>query len=217
MLNVECWSVECWLGGDALASSQGAALRRGLYSGPSPLSWNRLRRLLGSATGSTWAALAGVTAACSVPPVPVVPPRRCRYQPPYSRSCTSCAARHLLQLFVFLTIRCTPLYAGSRHLLLGILRLGAHTDGERSEVRDARSCRRESAPAWSECIHQHRGWYHEVRQPWSEICDTIPQSTSRSVTEVAYHFFLPAFSPVWVCAVLLIFSMFLSDFHNLWF
>ncbi len=27
-------------------------------------------------------------------------------------------------------------HAGSRHLLLGILRLGAHTDGEQSEVRE---------------------------------------------------------------------------------
>ena len=48
------------------------------------------------------------------------------------------------------------LHAGSCHLLLGVLRLGAHTDGEQSEVRETHALAVENQLLQMvECIHQH--------------------------------------------------------------
>ena len=48
------------------------------------------------------------------------------------------------------------LYAGSRYLLLGILRLRSHTDGEQAEVRETHTLTVENQLLQMvECIHQH--------------------------------------------------------------
>ena len=48
------------------------------------------------------------------------------------------------------------IHAGSRHLLLGILRLGAHADGEQTEVRETHALAVENQLLQMvECIHQH--------------------------------------------------------------
>ena len=48
------------------------------------------------------------------------------------------------------------LYAGSRYLLLGILRLRSHTDGEQAEVRETHALAvKNQLLQMVECIHQH--------------------------------------------------------------
>ena len=137
--------------GDALASSLGGPQARALFKPIAAILRAASAAFLGSATGSTRAALAGVcvTTACGALLV------------------GADIAAVLLNLALLAQLGIAPalrvshnqvyaLYAGSRHLLLGILRLGAHTDGEQSEVRETHALAVENQLLQMvECIHQH--------------------------------------------------------------
>ena len=155
---------------------------------------------LRTAAGSSGAALAGVAALFSA-----------------ARGTTRGAtlvgagiAAVLLNLALLAQLRVAPalrvshnqvhaLYAGSCHLLLGILRLGAHTDGEQSEVRETHALAVENQLLQMvECIHQHtvdsttrvrRAVVGDMRYESLEVHFAVGYRSS-------IHFFLPAFSPV---------------------
>ena len=143
MLNVECWLGGGWPQARALFKPVAAFLRAAAW--------------LRTAAGSSGTALAGVAALFSA-----------------ARGTTRGAtlvgagiAAVLLNLALLAQLRVAPafcvshnqvytLYAGSRYLLLGILRLRSHTDGEQAEVRETHTLTVENQLLQMvECIHQH--------------------------------------------------------------
>ena len=177
--------------GDALASCQGGPQARALFKPVAAILRAASAAFLGSTAGCTAAALAGVRAT--------------------ARSCvtTACGALFvgadiaavLLNLALLAQLGIAPalrvshnqvyaLYAGSRHLLLGVLRLGAHTDGEQSEVRETHALAVENQLLQMvECIHQHT--VDSTTRVWRAVVGDVRYESLEVHFAVSYRSSIP--------------------------